>query len=105
MGATNTSPQYNPQLQDWAKIIPSSEPGQGRIEAPGGFDNRVWQNRERVPEAFELSLIEGLETVFSGGAQSLADVISGLNNAGYNDRQGAPWTEISFQQELAVLGR
>lgn len=105
MAAIKTSPQYNPQLKDWAKVIPSSEPGQGRIETPGGFDNRVWQNRERVPEAFELALIEGLEAVFTGGAQSLAEVVSGLNNAGNNDRQGAPWTEASFQQEMAILGR
>ncbi|WP_028671221.1 recombinase-like helix-turn-helix domain-containing protein [Saccharospirillum impatiens] len=105
MTATQTPPDYNPQLKDWAKIIPSSEPDQGRIEAPGGFDNRVWQTRERVPEAFELALIEGLETVFTEGAGSLPDIITGLNNAGYQDRQGEAWTEASFLQEMAILGR
>ena len=45
---------HNPQLKQWQRIIPSSEPGQGHIEAPGGFTNPVWQTRASVPGAFEL---------------------------------------------------
>lgn len=97
-------PNYNPRLKNWARIIPSTEPGQGRIEGPGGFDNLIWQNREREPEAFELALVEALEAVFAEGATELEQVVAGLNKAGHQDRQGNAWTEATFSQELAVLG-
>lgn len=103
----------NPQLKSWARIIPSTEPGQGRIEHPGEFGNRVWQTRERPAEPFELELVEALESVFESGAVELADVVAGLNKRQvvgglserqHMDRQGNPWTEESFLQEMAVLG-
>lgn len=100
-----SQPNYNPQLKDWARIIPSTEPGQGHIEGPGGFDNRVWQTRQREPEAFELDLVAALEGVFEQGATELADVVAGLNRAGQLDRRGKRWTETTFLQEMAVLGQ
>lgn len=95
---------FNPELKTWARIIPSSEPGQGRIEQPGGFDNRVWQTRERAPEPFETELLATLEAVFAAGASELAEVIEGLNARHSQDRQGQPWSESTFLQEMAVLG-
>lgn len=95
---------FNPQLKTWSRIIPSSEPGQGSIEPPGGFDNRVWQTRERAPEPFEIELVTALEAVFASGAEELAEVVAGLNARHSLDRQGKPWSESSFLQEMAVLG-
>ncbi|GGX45148.1 recombinase-like helix-turn-helix domain-containing protein [Saccharospirillum salsuginis] len=96
---------YNPQLKQWERIIPATEPGQGRIEQPGGFDNRVWQNRDHEPEAFELALVEALESVFEDGATELDQVVAGLNRIEFKDRQGNAWTDNSVLQELAVLGQ
>ncbi|WP_431024856.1 recombinase-like helix-turn-helix domain-containing protein [Halomonas sp. H5] len=101
----STTLDHNPELKTWARIIPSSEPGQGHIERPGGFDNRVWQNRQRAPEAFELALVAALEAVFESGASELEAVIAGLNERHSQDRQGRPWTRESFLQEMAVLGQ
>lgn len=97
-------PKYNPRLKQWERIIPATEPGQGRIEAPGGFDNLVWQNRGHEPEAFELALVEALESVLAGGATELDQVVAGLNALEVKDRQGQAWTDNGFLQELAVLG-
>ncbi|WP_027965609.1 recombinase-like helix-turn-helix domain-containing protein [Halomonas halocynthiae] len=94
----------NPQLKTWARVIPSSEPGKGRIEQPGGFDNRVWQTRERAAEPFELELVAALEEVFESGATELPQVIAGLKERHRLDRQGNPWNEESFLKEMAVLG-
>lgn len=95
---------FNFQLAKWQRIIPSSEAGQGRIERPGGFDNRVWQSRSRAPEPFELQLLEDLEAVFEDGAAELPEVIVGLNARHSRDRGGVAWSEASFLREMAVLG-
>ena len=99
------NPDYNPQLRDWQKVIPASEPGQGHIEQPGGFANPVWQTRKHAPSRFELDLVSALEAVFAEGATELDDVVAGLNKAGFHDRSGAAWTTESFQREMAVLGQ
>lgn len=96
---------YNPQLKTWQRIIPSSEPGQGHIEAPGGFANPVWQTRAGVPGPFEHALVAALEEVFAEGATELDAVIEGLNTRGHHDRNGQAWTQASFLQEMAVLGQ
>ncbi|MGQ7245777.1 recombinase-like helix-turn-helix domain-containing protein [Halomonas sp. V046] len=95
---------YNPQLKNWQRLIPSSEPGQGSIEAPGGFANPVWQTRSSAPGAFELALVEALQEVFAGGAAELDAVVEGLNAQRCQDRHGKAWTEQTFLQEMAVLG-
>lgn len=97
--------QYNAELRDWQKIIPSTKPGQGRIEPPGGFTNPVWQTRKHQPSQFELDFMSALETVFMAGAVELPDVVTGLNNLEFFDRSGRAWTEQSFQQELSILGQ
>ena len=96
---------YNPQLKTWQRIIPSSEPGQGHIEAPGGFANPIWQTRASVPGAFELDLVAALEEVFAEGATELEAAVEGLNARHRYDRNGQAWTQDSFLQELAVLGQ
>ena len=95
---------YNPQLKHWQRIIPSSEPGQGYIEPPGGFTNPVWQTRSSVPGEFEMALVAALEEVFSDGATELDALVEGLNARQQRDRHGQAWTQESFLQEMAVLG-
>lgn len=95
---------FNLDLSQWERIIPSSEAGQGHIEHPGGFDNRVWQTRSCSPGRFERELLTSLEAVFEAGASELHDVIAGLNAKHCQDRNGVPWSEESFLQEMAVLG-
>ncbi len=96
---------HNPQLKTWQRIIPSSEPGQGHIEAPGGFANPIWQTRASAPGPFELDLVAALEEVFAEGATELEAVVDGLNARHRHDRNGQPWTQESFLQEMAVLGQ
>ncbi|MDN3556015.1 recombinase-like helix-turn-helix domain-containing protein [Halomonas maura] len=96
---------YNPQLKTWQRIIPSSEPGQGHIEVPGGFANPVWQTRQSVPGPFELELVEALEEVFAEGVTELDALVDGLNARDRHDRNGRPWTQESFLREMAVLGQ
>ncbi|MEW5248384.1 recombinase-like helix-turn-helix domain-containing protein [Microbulbifer sp. 2201CG32-9] len=96
---------FNPQLKQWAQIIPSSEAGQGRIEQPGGFDNRVWQTRERPAEPFELALAEALECAFEGGAETFEELLVALQTQKSLDRQGCLWSEQTLLNELTVLGQ
>lgn len=95
---------YNPQLKSWQRIIPSSEPGQGYIEPPGGFANPVWQTRASVPGEFEVDLLAALEEVFTDGVTELDALVEGLNARQHRDRHGQAWTQESFLQEMAVLG-
>ncbi len=46
-----------------------------------------------------------LEAVFAEGATALDEVVAGLNARHSQDRQGQPWSEASFLQEMAVLGQ
>ncbi|MFM9270416.1 recombinase-like helix-turn-helix domain-containing protein [Halomonas elongata] len=96
---------YNPQLKNWQRIIPSSEPDQGYIEAPGDFANPVWQTRQSAPGPFELALVDALEAVFADGVTELGALVEGLNARQCHDRQGHPWTQESFLQEMAILGQ
>jgi hypothetical protein len=100
----STHPAYNPQLKAWQRHQPSGEPGAGRIEQPGAWQNIVWQTRSREPNVFEQQLIQALEQVFASGAQELDDVVAQLNHIGMNDENGQPWTPASFERAMAVLG-
>ena len=84
------------------------------LHGPGGrnlhrypvrvYDNLIWQTRSRVPESWELQLIATLETLFEQGAESLGELVNGLNGVRMHDQQGEPWSESSFQAFLQVNG-
>jgi hypothetical protein len=43
-----------------------------------------------VPENWELQLIATLETLFEQGAESLGELVNGLNGVRMHDQQGEP---------------
>lgn len=94
----------NPFLPDSEQIIPSSEGGKGTIHHPGHYQNVIWQTRRRVPDGFEKNLIAALEDIFESGVEELDQVVSRLNAERMFDRNGAHWTEGSFQQFLSAAG-
>jgi len=99
-----TQPAFNPNLKEWQRHEPSPQPGAGRIEEPGHWENIVWQTRSREPNAYEVRLIEALEQVFAAGAEALGEVVNGLNDLGAYDHGGRAWSEASFREAMAQLG-
>ncbi|HHG8775316.1 TPA: recombinase-like helix-turn-helix domain-containing protein [Raoultella planticola] len=95
---------FNPALPESHQFTPPAEGGNGNIHKPGGYHNLIWQTRSRVPENWELQLIATLETLFEQGAESLTQLVDGLNALKMHDRQGEPWSEASFQAFLQVNG-
>jgi hypothetical protein len=94
----------NPHLKPWSKPQPNTVAGKGAIENPGQTDNIVWQTRPAAPNAYEISLADGLEAVFSQGAQALDEVVAKLNEIGVRSPEGTAWTVDRFEAEMARLG-
>lgn len=95
---------YNPALPESRQFTPPAEGGNGKIHKPGESQNLIWQTRSRVPEHWELQLIAALETLFEQGAETLPELVAGLNSAKMHDQQGEPWSEASFRAFLQVNG-
>lgn len=95
---------FNPALPESRQFTPPAEGGSGNIHKPGDYHNLIWQTRSRVPENWELQLIATLETLFEQGAESLSELVNGLNALKMHDQQGEPWSEASFQAFLQVNG-
>lgn len=95
---------FNPALPESRQFTPPAEGGNGNIHKPGDYHNLIWQTRSRVPENWELQLIATLETLFEQGAESLNQLVNGLNALKMHDQQGEPWSEASFQAFLQVNG-
>ncbi len=95
---------HNPALKPWQTSAPNNVAGQGHIETPGQAINLVWQNRAAPPTPYENDLGDALEAVFEAGAQSLDEVVAGLNARGFRTPDGQAWTPESFERDLARLG-
>lgn len=94
---------YNPMLKSLVSAAEQAA-GTGRIEHPGQGANLVWQTRSSPPTAHENALGDALEQAFAGGAQTLTELVTGLNAHGSRDAQGQAWSEASFEAEMARLG-
>ncbi|AFJ45708.1 recombinase-like helix-turn-helix domain-containing protein [Shimwellia blattae] len=94
----------NPHLPQSHPFQPPKEGGNGSIHKPGQFQNIIWQTRSRVPDAFELGLIDALEQLFEQGISALPELIQALNGQKQWDPQGQPWSEQSFRAFLQVNG-
>jgi hypothetical protein len=94
---------HNPFLKRSRAPRPDA-PARGEIETPGSAANLVWQSRTAAPTTDENRLADKLEQVFADGAETLADVVRGLNARGEHAPDGASWTEASFAKELKRLG-
>lgn len=95
---------FNPALPESRQFTPPAEGGNGNIHKPGDYHNLIWQTRSRVPENWELQLIATTETLFEQGAESLGELVNGLNGVRMHDQQGEPWSESSFRAFLQVNG-
>lgn len=95
---------YNPYMAPWEKPTPNNVAGKGSIEAPGQAPNLIWQNRPAPPTAYEDALANALERVFEDGAETLEQVVAGLNAAGVRLPDGRSWTPALFETEMARLG-
>lgn len=95
---------HNPHLKPWQPPAPNNVAGKGQIETPGQTRNIVWQTRAAPPTAYENALGDAFEQVFESGAQSLDEVVQGLNAAGLRTPAGQAWSAASFEAEMARLG-
>lgn len=98
------SVNVNPALPESSRFTPPAEGGNGTIHQPGEYQNLTWQTRSREPERWERDLIAALEELFEQGAETLPELVNGLNRLGIQDRQGGPWSEAGFQAFLQVNG-
>jgi hypothetical protein len=96
--------QYNPHLSPWLEPHPNNVAGKGHIEVPGQATNFVWQTRPAAPSAYENALADALEQVFEAGAETLQQVVDGLNRLHLRSPDGQPWTTSSYEAEIARLG-
>lgn len=62
----------------------------------------IHQARRRAPSVFEDHLADALEVAFSERAWNLRELVARLNSLGSTNQEGTPWTEESFQHEIAV---
>ena len=95
---------FNPFMKPWQATQPNNVAGKGTIEVPGKVDNIIWQNRAAEPTAYENALGDALEKVFAGGAETLEQVVEGLNAQAFRSAEGEAWTVASFEAEMARLG-
>ena len=100
----STSLDFNPALPENHQFTPPAEGGNGTIHKPGDYQNLIWQTRSRLPESWELNLIAQLETLFEQGAETLPELVNGLNAIKMYDQQGEPWSEAGFRAFLQVNG-
>ena len=69
-----------------------------------GFDQRIY-NVGPVEKAYQDALGDGLERVLGDGAETLEDVVRGLNALSVTAPGGAAWTEESLAAELNRLAQ
>ena len=96
------SEDWNVQIADRAKGATLG--GAGEFERYDEIRNIRWQTRPARLSAFEESLADALTGALEGGAASLAEIVTRLNDSGVRDTQGRGWTEESLAAELAHLG-
>jgi hypothetical protein len=69
-----------------------------------GFDPREFDT-DPVEKAYRDALADGLERVLERGADTLADIVKGLNAASVTTKSGGAWSEELLAAELDQLGR
>ena len=74
------------------------------MKNPQPLYNETHQNRNTTPTAYEGLLGDSIERAFVQGIHDLPGLVSYLNQVGPSGPNGQPWTEDSYQQEMARLG-
>lgn len=95
---------YNPYLRSWERPRPNNVAGKGFIEKPDEAKNIIWQTRSVEPTEAEVALGDALEKVLGDGAETLAQIVDGLNALNLLAPGGAAWTEATLAAELHRLG-
>jgi hypothetical protein len=71
------------------------------LEDPCTAVNITCQTTAREADAFESRLADTLMAVFAEGVAELELVVEELNKHGSRARDGSPWTDTVFQEQLA----
>ncbi|WP_336791995.1 recombinase-like helix-turn-helix domain-containing protein [Gordonia malaquae] len=61
------------------------------------------QARVTDPTPYESRLAKAIEQVFGDGGHTLEALVEGLNQIGIISPDGTPWSQESFQVEIARL--
>jgi hypothetical protein len=69
-----------------------------------GFDPREF-NLSPVDKAYQDALGDGLEHVLGAGAETIEDLVKGLNELSVTGPNGEAWTTESLAAELNRLGQ
>jgi hypothetical protein len=69
-----------------------------------GFDPAEYDTNP-VEVAYRTALADSLERVLDKGAESLTDIVKGLNELSTFGADGSAWTEQKLASELSRLGR
>ncbi|GAC19070.1 recombinase-like helix-turn-helix domain-containing protein [Paraglaciecola arctica] len=93
---------YNENLVPWQQINIVTEGGKGSIETYDNIEHMIWQTRSSSPTKYENNLGDALEIVLAE-THELPEIVLKLNDLGIFSRDGSPFTEESFKQELSRL--
>lgn len=66
--------------------------------------NETHQARTAAPTAYESLLGDSIERAFAQGIHDLPTLVDYLNKAGPGAPNGLPWTQESYEKEIARLG-
>ena len=64
-----------------------------------------WEILDSRETLYRDALGDGLEMVLGDGAETLADIVKGLNAHNVHGPKGQRWTEERLESELERLGR
>lgn len=66
---------------------------------------RPHQARRGEPTDFENTLASAIEAAFAAGVWDLPGLVARLNADGLRSPTGEPWTEATYREVIARLGR
>jgi hypothetical protein len=69
-----------------------------------GFDPNVYDTNP-VEVAYRRALADALERILDQGADTLADIVSGMNDLSVAAPDGRSWSEETFESEMRRLGQ
>ena len=77
----------------------------GIIENQGKSYDAGWEALDDGEKMYRDALGDGFEIVLGEGAETLADIVKGLNAHKFQGPKGQRWTKQLFESELKRIGR
>ncbi len=71
---------------------------------PQKLYNETHQTRSAEPTTYESLLGDSIERAYAQGIHDLPGLVAYLNQAGPAGPNGQPWTDETYQKEMARLG-